>query len=72
MITMTMLLCPGEILGCSLLTASFKRPAQNPSSSCRGGEGEGEGEGRYIASSVTSLKETTIAADDVTLSFKLG
>ena len=71
---MTMLLCPGEILGCSLLTASFKRPAQNPSSSCRGGEGkgEGEGEGCYIASSVTSLKETTVAADDVTLSFKLG
>ena len=56
----------------SLLTASFKRPVQNPSSSCRGGEGEGEGEGRYIASSVTSLKETTVAADDVTLSFKLG
>ena len=54
----------------SLLTASFKRPAQNPSSSWRGGEGEGEG--RYIASSVTSLKETTVAADDFTLSFKLG
>lgn len=67
---MTMLLCPGEIFGCSLLTASFKRPAQNPSSSWRGGEGEGEG--RYIASLVTSLKETTVAADDFTLSLKLG
>ena len=65
---MTMLLCPGEIFGCSLLTALFKRPAQNPSSSWRGGEGEG----RYIASLVTSLKETTVAADDFTLSLKLG
>ena len=68
MITMTMLLCPGEIFGCSLLTASFKRPAQNPSSSWRGGEGKGS----YIASSITSLKGTTVAADDFTLSFKLG
>lgn len=52
----------------SLLTASFKRPAQNPSSSWRGGEGKG----CYIASSITSLKGTTVAADDFTLSFKLG